>query len=135
MRHWIGGVGVIALVLTGACDGARRAVSSVGDLFAVQQAVVKATGHTAVKVNLTNGRFLTVAMTNPPFASLSDDARRAKAQAIAQVAFDTYPARASLESVSVAFVKYKVTFFVFTYTDATDAFTFKPADLTRQPAT
>ena len=95
---------------------------------------MKATGHTAVKVNLTNGRFLTIAMTNAPFASLPDDARRAKAQAIAQVALDTYPPRASLESVSVAFVKYKVTFFIFTYTDAADAFTFKPADLTpRRP--
>jgi hypothetical protein len=135
MRHWIGGVVVIALGLTAACDLAGRAVSSVRDLAAVQQAVVKATGHTAVKANLTNGRFLGVAMTNSPFASLPDDARRAKAQAIARVAFDAYPPRASLESVSVAFVKYKVTFFIFTYTDAADAFTFKPADLTPQPAT
>ena len=134
MRHGIGGVVLIALVLAAGCDGARRAVSSVRDLHAVQQAVVKATGHTAVRINLTNGRFLTVAMTNAPFASLPDDARRAKARAIAQLAFDTYPPRASLESVSVAFVKYKVTFFIFTYTDAADAFTFKPADLTPQPA-
>ena len=134
MRHRIHALVVIALVLTAACDVTERAVSSVRDLHAVQQAVVKATGHTAVKVNLTNGRFLTIAMTNAPFASLPDDARRAKAQAIAQVAFDTYPPRASLESVSVAFVKYKVTFFIFTYTDAADAFTFKPADLTPQPA-
>ena len=135
MRHWIHALAVSALVLTTACDVAERAVSSVRDLFAVQQAVVKATGHAAVKINLTNGRFLAVAMTNSPFASLPDDARRAKAQAIARVAFDAYPPRASLESVSVVFVKYKVTFFIFTYTDGTDAFTFKPADLTPPPAT
>lgn len=135
MRHWIHALVVSALVLTAACDVTERAVSSVRDLFAVQQAVVKATGHAAVKINLTNGRFLRVAMTNSPFATLPDDARRAKAQAIARVAFDAYPPRTSLESVSVVFVKYKVTFFVFTYTDVTDAFTFKPADLTPPPAT
>jgi hypothetical protein len=135
MRHWLHALVVIALVLTAACDVTERAVSSVRDLFAVQQAVVKATGHTAVKINLLNGRFLGVSMTNSPFASLPDDARRAKAQAIARVAFDAYPPRASLESVSVVFVKYKVTFFVFTYTDAADAFTFKPADLAPPPAT
>ena len=135
MRHGIGVAVVIALVLATGCDAARSAASSVGDLLAVQRAVVKATGHTAVKANLANGRFLGVSMTNSPFASLPDDRRRAKAQAIAQVAFDAYPPRASLESVSVVFVKYKVTFFVFTYTDATDAFTFKPADLTPRPST
>ena len=80
-------------------------MSSVRDLHAVQQAVVKATGHTAVIAKLANGRFLGVSMTNSPFASLPDDARRAKAQAIAQVAFDAYPPRASLASVSVVFVK------------------------------
>src|SRR5688572_10216840 len=135
MRHWIGGVLVIVLVLTTACDVTERAVSSVRDLHAVQQAVVKATGHTAVKAKLANGRFLGVSMTNSPFASLPDDARRAKAQAIAQVAFDAYPPRASLASVSVVFVKYKVSFFIFTYTDATDVFSFTPADLTPQPTT
>ena len=135
MRHGIGVAVVIALVLASGCDAARSAASSVGELLAVQRAVVKATGHTAVKVNLANGRFLGVSMTNSPFASLPDDARRAKAQAIAQVAFDTYPARASLESVSVLFVKYKVSFFIFAYTDATDVFSFKPADLTPQPST
>src|SRR5687768_10092283 len=114
MRHRIHALVVIALVLTAACDVTERAASSVRDLFAVQQAVVKATGHAAVKINLTNGRFLGVSMTNSPFASLPDDARRAKAQAIARVAFDAYPPRASLEAVSVVFVKYKVTFFVFT---------------------
>jgi hypothetical protein len=51
MRHWIGGVVVIALALT-------------------------------------------VAMTNSPFATLPDDARRAKAQAIAQPA-DLTPQPAS----------------------------------------
>jgi hypothetical protein len=135
MRHGIGVAVVIALVLTTACDAARSAVSSVGDLVAVQQAVVKATGHTAVKANLTNDRFLGVSMTNSPFAGLPDDARRAKAQAIAQVAYDAYPPRVSLASVSVVFVKYKVSFFIFTFTDATDVFTFKPADLTPQPST
>jgi hypothetical protein len=133
MRHWIALVVMMATALTAGCDGAASAVAAVRALQSVQQAVVKATGHAAVRVNLTNGRFLTVAMTNSPFASLPDEARRAKAQAIAKIAFDAYPDRASLESVAVAFVKYKVTFFVFSYTDATDVFTFTPANLTPQP--
>ena len=88
---------VIALVLTTACHVTERAVSSVRELHAVQQAVVHATGHTAVidQAGATAAAW-GVAMTNSPFASLPDDARRAKAQAIAQVAFDAYPPRASL---------------------------------------
>ena len=135
MRHWIGCVMMAAVVAIAGCDGASRAFASLEELGAVQRAVVKATGHRATRVNLTNDRLLTVLMTNSPLAALATAARREKALAIARVAFEAYPPRASLESVTVVFVKYKVSFFVFTYTDATDVFSFTPTDLAPPPPT
>ena len=97
MRHGVVALVVIALGLTTACEGRTRGRRRSRDLHAVKQAVVKATGHPAVKAKLTNGRFLGGLDDELAVRQLCPTTHvDAKAQDIARVAFDAYPPRASL---------------------------------------
>jgi hypothetical protein len=121
--------GVVATLWLCGCDTARQIAGTLGDLQAVQKAVAAHVGTDNIRVNLNNGRYLTVGVVNTPLKTLPDAERRAKAREIAQVAYSSYSSKASLETVGVTFVVHRSYFLVFNYTDATDYFVFTPAEL------
>lgn len=131
----IGGVASIvalALLLSG-CEATQGAATLLADLYTVRVAVVRATGHQAVQARIRDGTILLVKLINPPFAALPDDARSGKARDIAKVAYAAYPARASVDSVSVEFALTSRQF-LFLVFHSTESFSFKAAEL-KAPAT
>ena len=128
--RWIRGVVALSGALV-ACDTSRAVLGALAELQAVQSEVVKAIGEDNVRVNLHNNSYLSVGVINSPLRKLPDELRRAKAKEIAKVAFQSLPSRASLKSVSVAFVIHKSYFLFFNYNDATDSFAFTPEELTQ----
>jgi hypothetical protein len=133
MRHWIGGVVVIAFGLTTACQGGDALVRTVAELQAVRQAVVRATGHSDVQVRLAGAGGLSVSLVNSPLMALPGEKRHAKALDIARVVFDSYPRRASLQSVKVTFLVRK--WFQFIAAEVSSTHTFQAADLAPPPGT
>jgi hypothetical protein len=133
MRHWIGGVVVIAFGLTTACQGGEALVQTVAELQAVKQAVVRATGHSDVQVKLAGAGGLSVSLINSPLMALPAEKRNSKALDIARVAFDSHPRRASLQSVKVAFLVRK--WFLFVFGEVSSAYTFPASDLVTPPKT
>jgi hypothetical protein len=97
-----------------------------------QGAVAREVGEDNVQVNVNNDRYMTIGIINSPLRSLPDDQRRAKALQIAQLAFKTYPSRASLETVGVAFVVHR-SYFFFNVNDGRDYFAFSTAELAEPP--
>ena len=124
MVGWCAG----ALLLLTGCQSAKQGLGVLGELQSVATDVAKATGHQTVRVNLMNGHALGIGMVNSPFGSLSEDQRRAKAREIATVAYRSFTSRASIDTVTVAFVVHRQYLFFFNYTNALDSFGFKPSE-------
>src|SRR5215813_12239969 len=84
-------------------------------LSLVQSAVAQTAGTTAgfVSVNLTNGRYLTLAIDNWAPTAGSDDARD-KALMLAKAAYAAYDLRSTLEGVTVTFPTVNKMMFVVT---------------------
>ena len=135
MRHGVVALAAMAFGLTTACQGGDALVRTVADLQAVKQAVVRATGHSqsGVQVKLAGTGGLSVSLINSPLMALAGEKRHAKALEIARVAFDSYPRRASLGSVKVAFLVR--TGFLFLFADVSSTYTFQAADLAPRPKT
>ena len=129
MRRSISGWCAILLLLLAGCGGAKEALGVLGELQTVAQEVAKATGHQTVRANLMNGHALSIGMVNSPFGVLPEEQRRSKAREIASVAYHSFKSRASVDTVTVAFVVHRQYLFFFNYTNALDSFGFKPEEL------
>lgn len=110
------------------CEGVSRTIVDLKELQKVQAAVQAAFPAEVVQINLNNGRYLNVALVNSSLRQLPVESRKARAREIAGIAFQGYPARAALESVTVTF-KLDASAVVVRYTDTRDTYRFAPADL------
>jgi hypothetical protein len=106
-----------------------RIASTIGELQQVQQDVKKASGTDNVTVNLNNGTSLSVGLLNSSLGTLPSDQKKAKALEVAQIAYRSYPQRAKLDEVSVAYIVHRTYLGVFNYTDSRDAFNFATSEL------
>jgi hypothetical protein len=122
-----------SMMLVSGCQGARQLAGVLGDLRKVQEEVARATGHADVAVNLNNNRVLIVGLVNSRFGALPEEARRAKAREIAQVAQRTLSSRSTLDRIVVTFVVHRRYLLFFNYTNAMDSFAFAPGELQDVP--
>jgi hypothetical protein len=120
-------LGAASLLLAG-CDLAKKTAGTLGELQVVQREVARSLGHPDVRVNLSNGRLLSISVVNSPFGTLPEEERAARALEVARVAFRGLRSRASLERVTVLFVE-KKTYVVASVSTSTGAYAFVPADL------
>ena len=121
-------IAVTVLLLSG-CGAPRSGAATLDELLVVQREVGHAVGGGEVRVNVGNGRHLTVSLVNSPLKELPASRRHVKALEIARLAYDSYASRASLESVDVTFVVRRTYLRVFNYSDATDHVRFTVRDL------
>lgn len=133
LRHFLGVCAVGGSLLLASCDSVRQVTSTLGDLQQVQGEIRKSLNNEQLLVNLMNGRTLTLSLVNSRLKDLPGDQKKAKALEIAQLAYQTYPSRASLETVRVIFVVNRTYAFILHFTDGTDAYNFTPADLSPAP--
>lgn len=116
-----------AMLALTACNLAREAAATLGDLYAVQQRVAAIAGTPNVSVNLRNGTALRVAVANVP---LTADRMRQ----IAGEAYRAYPSRSALQTVEVSLVTQRTYFGFVHYTETTETRQYRPNDLVEQPA-
>ncbi len=116
-------------VLACGCGSGTELAAVLDDLRTVGEEVRKATGHEPVTVKAINDRHLSIGMVNSRFASLPADVRGVNARNIAKVGYDSYRSKKSLETVTVCFVVHRRYLLLFSYTNATDCQSFRPAEL------
>src|SRR5262249_24406056 len=94
----------VAAILTATSLPACGISETVRRLWSVQAAVARAAGtvHGSVSANLTNGRYLSIAIDNWAQAEQSDE-ERDKALMLAKAAYAAYDLRSTLERVTVTF--------------------------------
>jgi hypothetical protein len=107
-------------------------VGTLRDLQKVQRDLAKALGDNEIRVNLSNGRFLSIGVVNSPLKALPADQRNAKALDLARIAYRSYPSRSALNGISVAFVTHRSYLGVFNYDDSRDTFSFETSQLTSE---
>ena len=102
------------------------------DLVKVQAELSKSLGHDQIRVNITNGRFLNIALVNSAWKDLPADQKHAKAIEIARLAYRSYPSRSALTAVSVTFAIHRTYLGFFNYDDTRDCFGFELPQLTAE---
>ena len=123
-------IGLVALsVVLVSCGGVHRMMGTLEDLQKVQRDVGKALGGGEVRVQLNNDRVLSVGVMNSPLKTAPADQRKAKALELARIAYESYPSRSALKSVSVSFGTHRSYLGVFTYDESGDAFGFEASQL------
>lgn len=127
---------LMALSLLSSCNSAhkakeyvKKAKTEIGSLQKVWNQVAKKVDDGYVNVNITNGRFLTVTITNSKMNDWDAKDRKGKARIIARAAYDSYDSRAQLEKVFVSFSASKTYLSFFHATHTIDSYDFKAADL------
>ena len=120
---------VTILMAWAGCQSVKKMAAIMGELRDVQSAVVKATGHDEVTVNLSNGHYLAVGLVNSPSADWPKERRQSQAREIAQLAYDKLRLRASLDTVAVTYVAHRRYLLVFNYTNGMDSFAFKASEM------
>jgi hypothetical protein len=123
---------VILLALLVSCSGVHEMAATLQDLQKVQRDLAKELGNNEIRVNLNNGRFLSIGVVNSPLRALPADQRNAKALELARIAYNSYPSRSALNSISVTFASHRSYLGVFTYDDYRDAFSFEASQLTSE---
>ena len=132
LRLAAGTIGI--LLLFAACQGLGQLTEILRDLQPVHQQVSSLVGTGAVRVNIDNGRYLSVGVINSPLKNLPVAEKEQKALEIARLAYMSYASRSSLQVVDVAFVIQGTRFFVLNYSDGRDSFRFQAVDLMPKPA-
>lgn len=94
---------VVLLVPLGACSGLRELSAELGEIKQLQSQLQQQTGQTALTVSLNNDRYLSVSFINSSLAKLPADQKKAKALEVARLAYNDWPRRDELVSVSVIF--------------------------------
>ena len=118
----------VLLASIAGCSGFKELASELGEINKLQQQLQQQTGQSSLNVNLTNDRFLSVSFVNSPLAKLPADQKKAKALETAHFAYNDWPKRANLASVTVIFLSsYDVG--PVHYTNSTDNFEFQVSDL------
>lgn len=118
-----------ACLAVAGCGAAKRAVEIVQDLRKVQEAVIQASGHNQVQVNLRNNRFLQISLVNSPMGDKPAAEKAVQARRVAVAAWEACGCRGSLAEVSVSYRVLK-SVAVFHYSNSTDSYRFAAAELT-----
>jgi hypothetical protein len=95
--------GLVILAASAGCGGFRGVVSEIGDLQRLQQQLQQQTGQNDIAINLNNGGYLSVRLVNSPWKNLPADQKQAKSLELARLAYNDWPKRADLDSVSVTY--------------------------------
>jgi hypothetical protein len=120
---------VLFLVSLGACNGLRELSAELGELSRLQTQLQQQTGQAGLSVNLNNGQYLSVSFINSLLAKLPSDQKRPKALEVARLAYNDWPKRDELASVSVVFQsRYDVG--PVHYSNSLDNFEFQISELT-----
>jgi predicted Zn-dependent protease len=122
------------LLLFAACQGVGQLTEILRDLQPVHEQVSRLVGTDAVRVNIDNGRYLSVGVINSPLKNLPVSEKEQKALEIARLAYMSYGSRSSLQVVDVAFVIQATRLFFLNYSDGRDSFRFQAVDLMPKPA-
>lgn len=94
---------VLSVVSLGVCKGFRELSAELGELSRLQAQLQQQTGEAGLTINLNNARYLSVSFINSPLAKLPSDQKRTKALEVARLAYNDWPKRDELASVSVVF--------------------------------
>jgi hypothetical protein len=127
-RYGLAAFSVAVAFSVASCQRVAQLGDTVRELQEVQKRVSEEAGTHDVGVNLNNGRFLRIGITNSPWENLPDGERRQKALDIAKLAYAVVPARSYVEVVTVTFAARR-TFFTINYSKATGVFQFDADDL------
>jgi hypothetical protein len=100
-------------------------MGTLNDVLKVQAELSKSLGYDQIRVNITNGHFLNIALVNSPWKDLPADQKNAKALEIARLAYRIYPSQSDLMAVSVTFAVHRTYLGVFNYDDSRDSFGFE----------
>lgn len=123
----------LLLVFLGGCSGFRQMAGELGDLNHLQKQLQQQTGQSGIGVNLNNGSYLNISFVNSPLAKLPADQKKAKALEVARFAYNDWPKRSELSSVTVIFqTSYDVG--PVYYNNSMDHFTFQTSELTTNGA-
>jgi len=124
---------VVLLVPLGACSGLRELSAEVGEISRLQSQLQQQTGQTDLTVDLNNDRYLSVSFINSPLAKLPADQKKAKALEVAHLAYNDWPKRGELISVSVIFQS-SYDLGPVHYSNSLDNFAFQISELTADKA-
>jgi hypothetical protein len=103
-RQRVAMIAVLAVVTASAgCSGFRGLVGEVGDLQRLQQQLRQQTGQNDIAISLNNDAYLSVRLVNSPWKNLPPDQKQAKSLELARMAYNDWPKRADLASVSVTY--------------------------------
>jgi predicted Zn-dependent protease len=123
------------LLAFASCQRVGQLEDTLRELQQVKKEVSGLVDTDEVSVNINNGRYLSIGITNSPLTNLPAAEKRQNALEIAKLAYASYASRAGLEIVVVAFVIHRSHFLFFNYSDARDSFEFRPVDLASRSAT
>lgn len=119
---------VLSLLPLGGCNGFRELSAELGEISRLQSQLQQQTGQAAVSVDLNNGRYLNVSFINSPLAKIAPDQKKTKALQVARLAYNAWPKRGELASVTVIFqTNYDVG--PLHYSDSRDNFEFPISEL------
>jgi hypothetical protein len=120
---------ILFLLLLVACSGFRQLSTELSELSRLQTQLQQQTGQADLSINLNNGRYLSVSLNNSTLAKLPSDQKRTKALEVARLAYNDWPKRGELASVSVVFQsRYDVG--PVHYSNSLDNFEFQISELT-----
>jgi hypothetical protein len=134
-RHAAVLVFLVMTVVLVSCNGVHQLAGTLQDLQKVQADLAKALNYDQIRVNLINGDVLQLAVVNSPWNELPADRKQAKALDIARLAYNSYPSRSALHSVTVAFAVHRSYLGVFNYDDSRDSLGFEIPQLMAEPQT
>ena len=134
-RHALPNGLIVVLMLLGSCGGVHQVVGALQDLQKVQAELAKTLGYNEISINLLNGSVLSIAVVNSPWKDLPAAEKKAKALAIARLAYNSFPSRSALTAVNVSFAVHQTYFGIFNYNDSRDSYGFASAQLTAESPT
>ena len=97
-------MGLLALLSSlGGCSGFRGLLDDLQQVVRLQQQLQQQTGQPGLTVRLNNRRYLVINFVNSPLAKLPADQKKNKALEVARLAYQDWPKRTELASVTVVF--------------------------------
>jgi hypothetical protein len=120
-----------ALVLVG-CSTIESAQQFMKEMTAVQQAVVKLTGHEETRIMHFNGHVLQVILVNSKYNEMEGEEKEEVTKEIAQTAYDALATKSRIDEVTVIFHIHGNKLGI-EYNNSLDSHNFPVADLERAP--
>ena len=120
-------ISAAVLLLISSCDS--QIISTFGNLFELQNAVVKVVEAEDVGVNIHNGRVLGITIVNSPLNNSTSELRKTSADQIAAIVYKKYENRDVLKQVYVVFNSYERKYFIVEFNRSIEMFSYNAKDL------